>query len=70
MDEFKKYIVVFDLLTFLEFSESFISKFYNFTNIITLIIKVMCIIYIIVAFIKDLLIFVDVDLYNLFFLIF
>ena len=66
MNEFKKYIVEFDLLTFLKFNKSFIAKFYKFTNLITSLIKIMCIILLIVVFIRDLLVFIDQDYFQLF----
>ena len=67
MNEFKKYIVEFDMLTFLEFDKSFIAKFYKFTNLITSLIKITCIIYLIVVFIRDLSVFIDKNYFQLFY---
>ena len=66
MNEFKKYIVEFDLLSFLEFNKSFIAKFYKFTNLITSLIKITCIIFLIVIFIRDLSVFINGNYFQLF----
>ena len=55
MVEFQKYIVKFDLVSFLGFSKQFSSRFKKFTNFITLIIKITCLLFLILSFIKILL---------------
>ena len=55
MTEFHKYIVDFDLVTFLGFNKQFSSKFKQFTNFITQLIKVNCILFLFLVAVRDLL---------------
>ena len=67
MNEFKKYIVIFDFVGFLDLRDTFSSKFKNITKLFTSLIKIMCIIHLLFVCIRDLLILLNSDLNELFF---
>ncbi len=56
MNEFYKYIVMFDLITFLGFSDKFNSGFRKFTKFITSFIKIVCMLQLLYIFLNDLLV--------------
>ena len=53
MNEFKLYIIDFDLITWLGFIKKSISKYKRFLNYTTFIIWLICIIIIILTFVRD-----------------
>ena len=59
MNEFKKYVVVFDLVGFLGFSKKFTARFKKFTNLIIFLIKIMCILQTLVVFVRNLFLFIN-----------
>ena len=59
--EFHKYIVIFDLVTFLGFSNQFILRFKKFTNFITLLIKIICIVHLLIIFSSNILLIIKLD---------
>ena len=54
MNEFRKYIVIFGLVSFLGFNKKFAEKFEIFTNLITSLIKIICLLHLFVVFVRDL----------------
>ena len=52
MNEYTKYIIVFDLLTFLGFSKKFASFFNKFTKLITFVIQFICMMQLVVVYLK------------------
>ena len=52
INEYKKYIIVFDLVTFLGFNKKFTSIFNKFTKLISFVTQWMCIMHLVVIFFK------------------
>ena len=67
MNELKKYIVVFDIVAFLGFSKKFTSRLKKFTNLITFLIKIMCMLNLLVVSVRDLLFIFKDPSFELFF---
>ena len=55
--ELHKYIVIFDFITFLGFSQQFSSRFKKFTNFITYLIKIISVLFLLLTFVRSLIIF-------------
>ena len=64
--ELHKYIVVFDFITFLGFSQQFSSRFKKFTNFITYFTLINCVFFILLTFARTLVGFVNDSYYDLF----
>ena len=54
INEFHKYIVIFDFVTFLGFRKKFVSRFKKFTNFISLFIKMTSIFHLLLIVLKNL----------------
>ena len=55
MNEFQKYIISYKFINFLGFSNQFCSRFEKFTSLITFLSKLFCILFLLMEFVKALL---------------
>ena len=56
MTEFQKYIVKFDLITFLGFKNKFCSRFKKFTNLTTIFTYIVCLFHLLLVFVRYILV--------------
>ena len=66
MTEFKKYIFIFDFVTFLGFSKQFVLNFKKFTNFIPIFMNTICVFYLILVLIRAILAFISDPYYQIF----